>query len=319
MTTFINEFLFTFSLFQISMCLKTNGLEMVPSNLLNVALRVSSNSRQKIELQIPLKDLVMSKNLKKDVLYRVGSSLVKEFETDETIKGISLSPKESKIASLNFQINNNFFFKSLLNDIWTCHEDSYIAEKLFPIPKEKIVVEYSSPNIAKPFHVGHLRSTLIGNFLSNLLKAMGHNVKRLNYLGDWGTQFGLLQFGIESGWYSMDEIAQDPIKLLLEIYIQANKMAEEDENVAHKARSLFSRMENGNQSALKDWIIIRQYAINELKKTYARLGVHFDEFHWESTYGIKTSNSVLNSLRQLGCLTETPEGKQVVQLPNSNK
>jgi len=301
------------------MCLKTNGLETVSSNLLNTALRVSSKSRQNIELQISLRDLVSSKHLKKDVLYKIGSNVIKHFETDETIKGISLSPTESKVVQLNFQINNNFFLKSLLDEVWTCQEDSYIETKLFSLPKEKIVVEYSSPNIAKPFHVGHLRSTLIGNFLSNLFKAMGHDVKRLNYLGDWGTQFGLLQFGIESGWHSMEEISQNPIKLLLDIYIRANKMAEEDESVARKARHLFSKMENGDGNILRDWSTIRQYTINELSQTYARLGVHFDEFHWESTYGIKASNSVLDSLRQQGCLIETAEGKQVAQLGNSTK
>jgi len=304
---------------KISMCMKTDGLKTVPKKLLDKALRISSNTKQNIELQISLKDLVLQKNLKKDNLYKIGSSMIKYFETDETIKGISLSPTESKVVQLNFQINSTFFFKSLLNEIWTCREDCYIAEKLFSQTKEKIIVEYSSPNIAKPFHVGHLRSTLIGNFLSNLFKAVGHDVMRLNYLGDWGTQFGLLQFGIESGWHTMDEIAQDPIKLLLNIYIRANKMAEEDENIATKARNLFSKMEKGDEGTLKDWAIIRQYTINELSRTYARLGVHFDEFHWESTYGIKASDSVLDSLRLQGYLTETPEGKQVVHLANSKK
>jgi len=299
--------------------MKTDGLKTVPKKLLDKALRISSNTKQNIELQISLKDLVLQKNLKKDNLYKIGSSMIKYFETDETIKGISLSPTESKVVQLNFQINSTFFFKSLLNEIWTCREDCYIAEKLFSQTKEKIIVEYSSPNIAKPFHVGHLRSTLIGNFLSNLFKAVGHDVMRLNYLGDWGTQFGLLQFGIESGWHTMDEIAQDPIKLLLNIYIRANKMAEEDENIATKARNLFSKMEKGDEGTLKDWAIIRQYTINELSRTYARLGVHFDEFHWESTYGIKASDSVLDSLRLQGYLTETPEGKQVVHLANSKK
>jgi len=305
-------------------CLKSSGLGSVSNKLLNTALRVNSSRsapKNSIELQIPLNVLVSphdQKNVKKNDLHRIGNEIIKTFETDETFKGIALSPPESKNTLLNFQINSNTFFRKLLHDVWTCADEDYVAEKLFALPKEQIIVEFSSPNIAKPFHVGHLRSTMLGNFVSNLLQSMGHNVKRINYLGDWGTQFGLLQFGIARKWYTMADIARDPIKILLEIYVRANQMAEADETVAAEARNLFRRMESGDEDVLKDWSVIRQFTIDELIPTYGRLGVHFDEFHWESNYGIESINSVLNALKKLGILFEH-DGKQVVALDNDQR
>ena len=203
----------------------------------------------------------------------------------------------------------------MLFDILGTHEKDYVLKKLFSVPKDQIIVEFSSPNIAKPFHVGHLRSTIHGNFLSNLFLALGHDVKRLNYLGDWGTQFGLLQFGLDQGWFSWDEISKNPIRLLLEIYVKANALAEKDESVSVTARNLFQRLESGDQELSKNWTEIRQYTVTELRQTYARLGVQFDEFHWESQYGIKELTDVLSILEKAGHLFTKPgEGTKVVRL-----
>jgi arginyl-tRNA synthetase len=286
--------------------------------LLNSALQVNqSSSKNRIELQLPLYSVIGQgdSHVDKKSMFRRGGEIVKGFATDETVTGISLSPPESKNLFVNFHLDISHYCRDLLFDILGTHEEEYVSKKLFSVPKDQIIVEFSSPNIAKPFHVGHLRSTIHGNFLSNLFTALGHNVKRLNYLGDWGTQFGLLQFGLDQGWFSWDEISKNPIRSLLEIYVKANAMAEKDESVSAAARSLFQRLESGDQELSKNWAEIRQHTVTELRQTYARLGVKFDEFNWESQYGIKESAKVLSILEKSGHLvTRAGEGTKVVRL-----
>lgn len=229
---------------------------------------------------------------------------------------MSLSPPETKYPLLNFRINLEVFSSHLLKSILSKSEEGFINTEL-PVSetKEKIVVEFSSPNIAKPFHVGHLRSTMHGNFIANLSEVLGHNVTRLNYLGDWGTQFGFLQYGLNQNWVSNEELAANPIAKLLEIYVRANAEAEKDPRIAEEARSLFQRLESEQEPALwSTWSQIKDYTTTELGKMYARLGVHFDEFHWESQYGIKAIRAVLNALETSGHLVKAADGKQVVHL-----
>ena len=282
------------------------------------ALQVNpSSSKKQIELQLPLYTVIGrgSNHVDKKSMFQKGGEIIKGFQTDECITGISLSPPESKNLFVNFHLDISHYCQHLLFDILGTHEKDYVLKKLFSVPKDQIIVEFSSPNIAKPFHVGHLRSTIHGNFLSNLFLALGHDVKRLNYLGDWGTQFGLLQFGLDQGWFSWDEISKNPIRLLLEIYVKANALAEKDESVSVTARNLFQRLESGDEELSKNWTEIRQYTVTELRQTYARLGVKFDEFHWESQYGIKELTDVLSILEKAGHLFTKPgEGTKVVRL-----
>lgn len=287
----------------------------IESQILN-ALQISTiSSRRRIEFQLPLHAVVgLGSKVDKQLLFQRGSEFVTKFETSDSITGVSLSPQESKIPSVNFHVDVNHFTSGLLGDILGTQEEDYVSKKLFSQPSERFIVEFSSPNIAKPFHVGHLRSTIHGNFLSNLFQAIGHDVKRLNYLGDWGTQFGFLQFGLDQGWFSWDEISKKPIQLLLEIYVRANAMAEKDENVAATARNLFQKLESGDEELSKIWSEIRQYTVTELRKMYSRLGVTFDEFNWESQYGIKELSNVLAALEKAGHLVTTSEGKKVVRL-----
>ena len=124
------------------------------------------------------------------------------------------------------------------------------------------VVEYSSPNIAKPFHAGHLRGTLIGNFIKNALIANGYTTKSVNYLGDWGKQYGLLAVGF--GMYGSEEkLEQDPIRHLYDVYVKINAAADEDESLHGKARAYFKRMEDGMRAAhagtSDDWLIFESY------------------------------------------------------------
>lgn len=166
--------------------------------------------------------------------------------------------------------------------------------------KKRIVVEFSSPNIAKPFHAGHLRSTIIGGFLANLYAGAGWDVVRINYLGDWGKQYGLLALGFEK--YGDEEaLKKDPINHLYELYVRINKdMSAEKETIEAKkqagedvteleansldeqARRYFKKMTDRDEAALAQWKRFRDLSIVRYKETYARLNIHFDEYSGES-------------------------------------
>ncbi|KEZ45425.1 Arginine--tRNA ligase, cytoplasmic [Scedosporium apiospermum] len=167
---------------------------------------------------------------------------------------------------------------------------------------KRVIIEFSSPNIAKPFHAGHLRSTIIGGFLANLYEGAGWDVVRINYLGDWGKQYGLLALGFEK--YGNEEaLTADPINHLYEIYVKISKdQAEEKEKmdaltasgdtaaaedlknngVDERARQYFKRMVDGDEQALGQWRRFRSLSITRYQDTYARLNIHFDDYSGES-------------------------------------
>ncbi|XP_055691297.1 probable arginine--tRNA ligase, mitochondrial [Lutzomyia longipalpis] len=181
-------------------------------------------------------------------------------------------------------------------------------------PPGKILVEFSSPNIAKPFHMGHLRSTIIGNFVANLFEDFQHPVTRINYLGDWGTQFGLLKVGVDLLKIPDEELKSDPIKKLYQAYVAANEKAKEDEEIAANAREIFSRMEMEDTDDLSKWNQYRDFTVNELRRVYSRLGVHFDQYDWESMYRRRNIEPVLNALREKGIISKESDGKEVTDV-----
>lgn len=166
--------------------------------------------------------------------------------------------------------------------------------------KKTMIVEFSSPNIAKPFHAGHLRSTIIGGFLSKLYAGAGWDVRRINYLGDWGKQYGLLALAWEK-WGDEEALTADPINHLFNLYVRINQeMGTEKENIDAKkkagedvssleadsldeqARRYFRRMTDGEPEAVKLWQRFRDLSIVRYKKTYARLNIEFDVYSGES-------------------------------------
>lgn len=162
------------------------------------------------------------------------------------------------------------------------------------VPSQRIVVDFSSPNVAKPFHVGHLRSTLLGHSLCNLLSFAGHHVTRLNYLGDWGTQCGLLIAGFNK-YGNNKELTKDPLKHLLSVYVAAN--AEAEKNPAFRAEALqhFADLEAGQQEVLDQWQRWRQLSLDGYGQQYKRLGVSFDVLDAESRH----SHAALDLLERL--------------------
>ncbi|KOB78957.1 Arginyl-tRNA synthetase [Operophtera brumata] len=180
---------------------------------------------------------------------------------------------------------------------------------------KKIVIDFSSPNIAKPFHVGHLRSTIIGNFIANINKYFDHKVIRLNYLGDWGTQFGLLQYGLKAKNIDVAKLQTNPIKTLYDVYVYANRMSREDESVQQEARKYFSEIEQGTTS-LDNWKAIRETTLQELENVYQRLGIHFDEYHWESDYNGGVIKDLMGSLENDGIIRNDESGKKITTVNN---
>mgnify|MGYP001759616710 FL=1 len=165
---------------------------------------------------------------------------------------------------------------------------------------KRAIVEFSSPNIAKPFHAGHLRSTIIGAFLANLYEANGWDVTRLNYLGDWGKQFGLLALG----WRRFGDEAKlqaDPVQHLFDVYVEINKLASEEggqgEAIHDEAREFFKGMEDGKPENLVEWAWFRDLSIEKYKETYARLNVHFDEYRGESKVKREQLEATMAKLR----------------------
>ena len=174
-----------------------------------------------------------------------------------------------------------------------------------------VVIDYSSPNIAKPFGIGHLRSTVIGAALYRLYRAAGYRVVGINHLGDWGTQFGLLLAAFED---EGDEAAleADPVEYCYRLYVDYSKRREHDASVAERARQWFKRLEEGDATAVALWGRIRGLSLREFDKVYARLGVSFDHVRGESYYNQRLEDT-LEVVRAAGLLKED-QGAQIVDL-----
>lgn len=182
---------------------------------------------------------------------------------------------------------------------------------------KRMIVEFSSPNIAKPFHAGHLRSTIIGAFLGNLYEANGWDVTRLNYLGDWGKQFGLLALG----WRRFGDEAKlqaDPVQHLFDVYVEINKLASEEggagEAIHDEAREFFKGMENGKPENLVEWARFRELSIEKYKETYARLNVHFDEYRGEAKVKREQLEATMAKLREADFTTLEENGALLADL-----
>ncbi|XP_043239257.1 probable arginine--tRNA ligase, mitochondrial [Amphibalanus amphitrite] len=169
---------------------------------------------------------------------------------------------------------------------------------------EPALVEFSSPNIAKPFHVGHLRSTVVGNFVCNVLAAVGPAPVRLNYLGDWGAQFGLLSAGCETAGLDAETLGDDGISRLLEVYIDTCRRAETEPAVREASRRAFHRLEMGDATERRRWAACRRLSLDNLRAAYQRLAVTFDAFDGESMYPASKCESVMTRLHESGALAQ---------------
>ncbi|MCC9295469.1 arginine--tRNA ligase [Clostridium sp. WLY-B-L2] len=219
---------------------------------------------------------------------------------------------ENKGAYLNFFVDRNIFIKNVITKILE-QKDKYGSSSIGK--DSNIVVEYSSPNIAKPFHVGHLFSTAIGNSLYKMMSFEGYNCTRINHLGDWGTQFGKLIVAYKK-WCNEDELHKNPIKELLRIYVKFHKEAEKDPELNEEGRLHFKRLENGCREEVELWKKFKELSLREFKKVYDLLGVEFDSCAGESFYTDKM-DAVIDEIDKKGLLVES-NGAKVVMLDKYN-
>lgn len=232
---------------------------------------------------------------------------VMKIKPDEIIEGIrSVQDRANRMVS--FKINRNLFLKDVLEN---CSAPDVVKHD-----KKNIVVEYSSPNVAKPFHLGHLRSTIIGNFVANLNLYLARTVTKLNYLGDWGTQFGLVKVGVDELQHTDESIRENPLKLLYESYVYANKLSEKDPAVLERARKEFLKLEQGSADDMNRWSTYLHYTIQELNRTYERLGISFDEYNYESMYNARHIRGVLELLEKRNLLRAEEGARKSVRFNN---
>jgi len=177
--------------------------------------------------------------------------------------------------------------------------------------KGNIVIDFSSPNIAKPFSMGHLRSTVIGNALANIAEKNGYQAIRINHLGDWGTQFGKLIVAYRR-WGNQQAIANAPIEELLKIYVKFHEEAEQDETLNEEARAAFKALEDGNEEALALWQWFRDASLEEFNTIYQLLGIHFDSYNGEAFYNDKMA-TVVKELEEKELLIKS-DGAFVVEV-----
>ena len=208
---------------------------------------------------------------------------------------------------LNFYINKQIITKEVLEKV-----EQGIGYGKMAIGKGKnIVIDYSAPNIAKPFHIGHLRSTVIGAALYNIYKYLGYNVTGINHLGDYGTQFGKLIEGYKR-WGEEYDIDAKPIEELSKIYIRINKLCKEDETVLEECRNNFKKLEDKDPYCVELWEKFRKVSLQEFQKVYDLLGSKFDSWNGEAFYADKMQE-VIEILEKTGKVVES-QGARIIDL-----
>lgn len=176
---------------------------------------------------------------------------------------------------------------------------------------KKVIVEYSSPNIAKPFHIGHIRSTVIGNSIYKIYDFLGYDTVRINHLGDYGTQFGKMICAYRR-WGNKEDVIREPIKSLLSYYTKFHQEAEKHPELEDEARAIFTKLEHGEKEEVELWQWFRDESLKEFNRVYDMLGITFDSYKGESFYSDKMQRFV-DELRDKGLLEED-NGANIVRL-----
>ena len=234
----------------------------------------------------------------------------------EELKGLIDTEGFERIENLgpylNFFVDKGIFAEKTINKVLE-EGDNYGASNVGE--GKTVCVEYSSPNIAKPFHVGHLFTTAIGNSLYKMFKKEGYNTVGLNHLGDWGTQFGKL-ISAYHRWVDEEALERAPIDELLRIYVKFHEEAKKDPSLEDEARANFKALENGDPEATALWTRFRDLSLKEFERVYDILGVKFDSLNGEAFYNDKM-DVVVDELKEKGLLVES-NGAQVVMLEDYN-
>ncbi|XP_031960910.1 probable arginine--tRNA ligase, mitochondrial isoform X2 [Corvus moneduloides] len=257
-------------------------LDLPPENLIKSISAVPvSKKRHVADFQLSIASVIenSSSNCLAQDLHLQAQQLVERLKCDSVVSEISAGP-----GTVNFTINRELLAKTVLQQVWKDGSEYGVKSELFStVPRQKAVIEFSSPNIAKKFHIGHLRSTIVG----------------------------LLGVGFQS-FGSKEKLKSSPLQHLFEVYVQINKAAE-DENTKKLAKDFFRKLEEHDEQTLSIWKLFRDLSIEEYIRIYKRLGVHFDEYSGESFYQEK-AQEVLKMLEDKGLLQKTIKGTGIVDL-----
>ncbi|MCC2717000.1 arginine--tRNA ligase [Finegoldia magna] len=235
----------------------------------------------------------------------IAEELAKKEFSNENIK---------KIANVgpyvNFFVDNSKLVESVLTE---AVKDDFGSSHIGV--GKNVVFDFSSTNIAKPFHIGHLRSTVIGNAIRNIMKYQGFNTTGVNYIGDYGTQFGMM-ISAYLKWGDEDKMNANPIKELLNLYVKYNKIAKEDETYMDEARDWFDKLEKKDPTAVKLWSWFREISLKEFQRVYDLLGVEFDNFNGESFHS-QFIGDALEAIDKKNLLEES-DGAMIINLDDEN-
>ncbi|MEK2461153.1 arginine--tRNA ligase [Lactobacillus gasseri] len=228
-------------------------------------------------------------------------------EIAEKISDDNFTSIEAVGPYVNFAIDHAKLVNATLNDVLT-EKDHFGDQQL---GKGNVPIDMSSPNIAKPMSMGHLRSTVIGNSIAKTLEKVGYTPIKINYLGDYGTQFGKLITAYRL-WGNEEDVKKDPITNLFHYYVKFHEEAEKDPKLDDEGRAAFKKLENGDEEEIKLWKWFREVSLQEFNRIYKELGVTFDSYNGEAFFNDKMQ-PVVDELREKGLLEES-RGAQVVNL-----
>ena len=237
----------------------------------------------------------------------IASELAEKIEKKEFIDNIQVVN-----AYINFYVSKSIYVEKVLTNVLN-EKDNFGNSNM---GKDKtVIIDYSSPNIAKPFHIGHLRSTVIGNSLYKIYKKLGYNVVGINHLGDWGTQFGKLIVAYKK-WGNKELVEKDDIKELSKIYVKFHEESEKDKSLEDEARLWLVKMQEGDKEALDLWKWFCDISMKEFERVYKMLNISFDSYAGESFYNDKMQ-PVVDELFEKDILVES-EGAKIVDLEPYN-
>ena len=234
----------------------------------------------------------------------ISEELVNRINIDDSI----FSNVKNVGPYTNFFVRNSEFSKNVIKEIFDKKEKYGSSQDNLD---KTIVIDYSSTNIAKPFHIGHIRSTLIGNVIKNIYNFLGYNTVGVNHLGDYGTQFGKIIAAYKL-WGNDEEINADPINQLLKLYVDFNNLCKTDEKMLETARDYFNKLENGDEESVRLWNWFKDISLMEFQKVYDKLKVEFDSYRGEA-YHSQFIDDVVKELEDKNLLVES-DGCKIVNL-----
>ncbi|MEG1392662.1 MAG: arginine--tRNA ligase [Christensenellaceae bacterium] len=236
---------------------------------------------------------------------QIANEILKDFKAPDFISEVKVEG-----GYLNFFYNRTFFVQNIIND---CTSENYGRSELGH--GKTVLIDYSSVNIAKPFHIGHLSSTAIGSSLYKINQFLGYTVVGINHLGDWGTQFGKLIAAYKL-WGDDEQINKNSVSAMLTLYVRFHEEAKKDESLNDIGRAWFKKIEDGDSEALRIFSWFSELTLKEARRVYDLLDVQFDSYAGESFYNDKTA-AIVEELTQKHLL-EKSEGAYVVHLDEEN-